>query len=327
MKVGSLVYCTDQGLGILAKNLYDHGIITNPFVLLHPHRENHPEWFPGAPGTYLRRPDWQQVRRWAEAMDVLLFLETPFDWGLIPHAKDRDIRTALMVMYECTPKQLPATPDLFLCPSLLDLQYFPPEKARLVTVPTTIPWKQRTSAQLFIHNAGHGGLKGRNGTRELLEAWKFVESDARLLVRSQIPIGDYIPDSRVRVEVGTFPQRMLYKEGDVFIFPEKFNGLSLPLQEAHAAGMLIMCMNRYPMNQWLPNEPLIPVRGFETNSISHRMMEFEEAIVDPIDIAASVDHWYGQDITSFSQQGKAWSEQNSWETWKPRYLELLRGDR
>jgi hypothetical protein len=33
MKVGSLVYATDSGLGILAKSFYDNGIITRSMVV------------------------------------------------------------------------------------------------------------------------------------------------------------------------------------------------------------------------------------------------------------------------------------------------------
>ena len=40
----------------------------------------------------------------------------------------------------------------------------------------------------------------------------------------------------------------------MFVFPEKFNGLSLPLQEARAAGMLVLATDRFPMNTWLPRE-------------------------------------------------------------------------
>ena len=45
-KIGSIVYATDQGLGYMAKDFYDHGLIDE--VLVHPHtkRDNHFDWYP-----------------------------------------------------------------------------------------------------------------------------------------------------------------------------------------------------------------------------------------------------------------------------------------
>ncbi len=115
----------------------------------------------------------------------------------------------------------------------------------------------------------------------------------------------------------------LYSTGDVFIFPEKFNGLSLPLQEACAAGMLVMATDRFPMNTWLPNDPLIPIRGERIIQISGRLRAFKEAMIDPKDIAATIDRWYGEDISSFSESGREWAMRNSWQVLGPKYKELL----
>jgi hypothetical protein len=53
-------------------------------------------------------------------------------------------------------------------------------------------------------------------------------------------------------------------------------------------------------------------------------MEFEESMFDPLDIADCIDHWYGKDITEFSQMGRRWAEKNTWEELKPSYMGLLR---
>jgi glycosyltransferase involved in cell wall biosynthesis len=197
-------------------------------------------------------------------------------------------------------------------------------------IPVDVPWRQRTRAEVFVHNAGHGGLKGRNGTAELLEALPLVKSPVKLILRSQDRMPVQAHEGRVRmgnVEVfassGTLEEKWLYDAGDVFLFPEKFNGLSLPLQEARAAGMLVMCGDRFPMSEWLPREPLIPVAGYRKNRIGPPYHEFSEAVFDPKDIAATIDRWYGRDITEYSASGKAWAESMSWAKLRPRYLEVL----
>lgn len=380
MNVGSIVYATDQGLGILAKSFYDHGIITDVIVVRHGRHPTHDEWYPGA-HQVANLKDWRQQQAmagWCEGMDVMLFLETPFVWELIDHCRSKGVKTVLMPMFECEPTTLPACPDLVLCPSLLDLRYYswyvgsnPIVAGQMLTrkdglksvflpVPVEYPWRQRTRAEVFVHNAGHGGLKGRNGTAELIEAMRHVKSGARLTLRAQESSRQYwaagqlrdanntpvnLPDN-IDLKIGTFPYEQLFAEGDVFVFPETFNGLSLPLQEARAAGMLVMCGDRFPMNTWLPTKvetpdrynpfggfprltetmsPLIPVEGYVKSRIGPPYNEFDEAVFSPKTIAAKIDEWYVRDITEYSQQGREWAEENSWEVLGPKYKAVLEG--
>ena len=333
LKVGSIVYATYQGLGVLAKSFYDNGVVTKVTVLEHRSRETHWNWYPDSPNITNINQIYQkrQIKEFCRSCDVMLFFETPFDWELIKYCQAIGVKTFLMTMYECTPAKLPACPDYYICPSLLDIKYFPKENSIFIPVPVDMPWKLRTKAEVFVHNAGHGGLKGRNGTAELIEALKYVKSPAKFIIRSQDrnpslleTMVNNLPDyCKLTVDTGSVPFEELYSEGDVFVFPEKFNGLSLPLQEAHASGMLVMATNRFPMSSWLPNEPLIPSSGSRRESVSSRCMVFDEAIIDPVDIAETIDSWYGRDISHYSQAGKQWAKDNSWERLKPIYMEYL----
>lgn len=186
-----------------------------------------------------------------------------------------------------------------------------------VPTPENVKWRLRTKAEVFICNAGNGGLGGRNGTKELLEAMKWVKSPIKLIVRSQVKIDAY-NDPRIEYRIGTFDD--IWSEGDVFVFPEKFNGLSLPLQEACASGMLVMCGDRFPMNTWLPKEPLIPVKSYKKERIA---VEFDSAVIDPRDIAKTIDEWYNKDITEYSLKGREYNINNSWKTLKERYIEVM----
>lgn len=301
---GSIVLATEQGLGYLAKAFYDNGILD--MVCIHPHssRHNHYEWYP----TNVTEQEL------LEKCDVLIFFETCFNWKILVKAREKGIKTILIPMYECTPNPLPYQPDEIWAPSLLDKDYYP--NSKLIQIPVNIEWKLRKKARLFVHNAGNGGLGGRNGTKELIEAFRWVTSDARLLIRSQIPIK--CDDQRIEVKTGTFDD--IWSEGDVFIFPEKFNGLSLPLQEAFASGMAVMCGARYPMTEWLPQQMMFPVKNYKKERIA---VEFKCAEYDPKDIAEMIDEWYDKDITAFSVAGKKWGSQNSWKQLKEKYRELI----
>ena len=122
MRIGSLVFTTYQGLGILAKSFFDNGIVTDVMTVHHGRREEHPEWYPEA----YRITDLHSavqthaMQQFCKSMDAMLFFESPFNWSLLSFCRDNGVRTALMPMYECMPKTLPDEPDLFLCPSQLD---------------------------------------------------------------------------------------------------------------------------------------------------------------------------------------------------------------
>jgi hypothetical protein len=365
LKIGSLVFATEQGLGVLARQFYDAGILTSVMIVRHGRRETHLDWYPASTGVIgdLRSGvSLDRMREYCRQQDVMLFFETPFEWSLITYCREHGVKVVLMPMYECMPEVLPQFPDVFFCPSLLDFQYYQDHTSRQpdsiepfrryyadkggaayftpIPVPgglEKIDWKQRKTAEVFVHNAGHGGLRGRNGTRELLDALQYVTVPARVILRSQEELfrskqeaAGYLSSWRrgaaeVSVRVGTVPYAELYADGDVFVFPEKFNGLSLPLQEARAAGMLIMCGNRFPMNTWLPKEPLIPVAGYRKARVAGRCLEFEEALFEPRQIAQTINEWYGKDISEYSLSGKQWAEENSWEVLGPKYRTLLEG--
>lgn len=308
-KVGAVVLATAQGLGYLAKDFYDNGLINKVYIHEHTSRTNHREW-------YARQSIVSSPEVLLEECDSIVFFEEVWDWKIIPKAREKGIKTILMVDYECTRNPLPYYPDVIWSPSLLDQKYYPESVFITVPVPNHIKWKLRSKARLFVHNAGNGGLGGRNGTRELIEAFKYVKSDARLLIRSQIPLECNNP--KIEVRIGTFDD--IWSEGDVFIFPEKFNGLSLPLQEAYASGMLVMCGDRFPMNTWLPKEPLIPVKEYRKLKMA---VELDYAVINSLDIANKIDEWYDRDIKSFSLKGKEWGEKNSWKNLKETYKTLF----
>lgn len=304
--VGAVVLATKQGLGYLAGDFARH-VIDKVYVYPHTTRENHYDWFPN------------RVSKIDDLLDCksILMFETPLDWTIIPKARQKNIKTILMPMYECTPYPPPYVPDIFITPSDLDQQYYPQGIRLNVPVPDEITWKLREKAQVFVHNAGNGGLGGRNGTRQLIEAMQYVKAPIKLIIRSQVPIKQ-INDPRIEYRIGTFDD--IWSEGDVFVFPEKFNGLSLPMQEAFASGMLVMGGDRFPINTWLPKEPLIPVEKYTNEQL---MTKFQSANYTPQTIAKTIDEWYNKDITNYSLLGKKFKEENSWKNLKEKYEEVL----
>ena len=302
---GAVVFAVESGLGRQAKQFYDHGIFDIALIQKHSSYIEHPEWYPN------RVDNFEQL---LNKCTEIWFFETPFDWKYIIRARERGVKTVLVAMYECTNSPLPYFPDVILGGSVLETEFFGAKHIN-VPVPDEIAWKERKKALTFVHNAGHGGLHGRNGTKELLKAMEYVKSPIKLIIRSQFDNFNS-NDPRVEIRVGDFPDETLFSEGDVFVYPDKFGGSCLPLQEAFASGMVIMASNRHPSNLWLPNEPLIPIKGYQKLKIYR---EFDAAIVDPVDIANTIDGWYDKDISKFSKLGKEWGVLNSWANLKKEY--------
>ena len=306
MSKGIVCYATEQGLGRQAKSFFDNGLVQEVFVWPHSSYTNHYEWYENRCKTYDELLD---------KVTEVWFLETPFDWGFVLRARERGIKTVLFLMYECS--NLQYKPDVLVGGSIMEKIHYGDEvKVINVPVPKEVKWRLREKALVFVHNAGHGGLGGRNGTQELIDAMKFVESPIKLIIRTQTDKFK-CDDPRVEIRVGDFPYETLFEEGDVFIYPDKFGGSCLPVQEAFASGMMVMASDRMPLNTWLPKQPLIPIKGYTKERIAEKT--FDSAIVDPKDIAFNIDLFWDMPIEQFSLMGKEWGEQNSWEKLKPEY--------
>lgn len=325
MLVGTICYNTSQGIAHLARDFHYHGVIQRVFVAPHPHykgdRDRYPEF-------YVK----QQTSDFLDGLDILWLFETGLDWDVVKEAVRRGIKIVVMSMYEYSPWPFPVPVSLFLCPSLLDLDIYArnPQHAPCLYLPVPVdkPWHLREKALTFVHNAGHGQFEYAKGTPELIAAMEYVKSPINLLIRGQ-PDDSKIPrlfnrhrgNPRITFSMKNHEESELYETGDVFINAERYNGLSLPLQEAYASGMLVMTTDRYPANTWLPRAPLIPVEKYEK---CHIAITFDRAVISPRTIAARIDAFYKTDISHLSQEGLKWAQEHSWDKIKPLYLQALR---
>lgn len=331
MRVGTVAFCTHQGISHLARDFFRAGVISRVMPVRHRAYGNHLEEFYPDPMT---RYGMDQVDAFLTGLDALLLFETDLskDWMVSRLAKQRGIKVCLVVMYEYSQFPPPVKPDLVICPSALDLDYWGDHYDCVqLTVPVNQLWQLRERALTFVHNAGHGQHEYAKGTLEVIAAMDLVRSPVVLKIRAQLDdrkmsdlYAKHRNHPRLDWEVGDLPAHQLYAYGDVFVNAEQFNGLSLPLQEAWASGMVVMTSDRYPASTWLPPEPLIPVKEYVKYRIPGGSgITFDRAVIEPKDIALAIDGIYGSDISRLSLEGKAWAEANSWEQLKPRWVSAL----
>lgn len=337
-EVGVIGWASTQGIAHIARDLVMQNVAHRVLLVRHPMYANDPARY--VPGISFSPGNWQEF---VEGLDVLVVVEAYLGQGhVVKEAARRGVKVVVIPMYEYSPNPFPEHTDLYLCLSGHDWKHY--DGHPRVTMPWPVdthrfPWRQRERASTWVHNMGHAQWQYGKGTPELLEAWDILWRRGhtwRLTIRGQAEDrkvdqlfkqkGWGRPGARgVDWEVGAaIPQEDLYSRHDAFVFVEKYNGLSLPIQEAFASGMLIMTTYRRNdgvlAHPWLPDAPLVPVRGYEKVSIAR---EFERAIIDPTDVADMVERWYGQDITALSQKGRDWAQLNSWDTLRQPWQDLM----
>ena len=319
-RLGILGFASNSGLGTLSREFHDH--LKPARTLLVPTKYSEfSERFPDA-----RRGMTKENIEWLlEGIDVLLTFETPGGfWELYQMAHKRGVKTVLMPMYECMPLPIPVLPDMILCPSKLDYKIFRREmkdKCRVEHLPVPVnrkrvEFRQRLIAKIFEHHAGHGGLLGRNGTYELLAAVPMLKSDAKIIIYSQRALDFQHP--KVEIRVGNFKEYWdIWGHGDVFVFPHKFDGLSLPIQEALSSGMPILSTGMEPFMEMLPYEWMIQSDEQTQMRVFQRMIDV--SIVAPPRIAEMIDGWYDRDIREDSLKADRIAAALDWKVLKGRY--------
>lgn len=266
-----------------------------------------------------------------EEIDILIFFETPYDWNIVIQAHLKGVKTVFMPMDEWLDKSRDELRyvDLFLCPSkrtLENLKNWPGEKIPIDSeVPvdlTKFTPRVIEKAEVFIHNAGHGGIGNRNSTLELLEAIPMVESDVRFIINSQYPL-PLINDRRVTVNIANFANYWdMYNEGDVYILLGKYGVAYLGIQEAAASGMPIIFSDTEPFNEYLSRDLLVAPSGYREKALVGGQREKIYSF-DPKTIAEKIDQVAAMKLNEYSMKNLKIAESWSWSVWGPRYKFLF----
>lgn len=329
-QIGLIVRCDDGGLGSLSRDFYKYLEPVKTLVIIGGYN-NHPERFNGIIAGYQSGhhynpiPTLKQIDEFLDGLDTILTFETPYNWNLFSLAKQKGIKTILMPMFEWTPDPLPVEPDLILCPSKLEYDLYEGNKIYLpVPIDRELhPFKLRTCAETFVFNNGHGGTLNRNSAREMIEAISRTTIDVKFIVRSQVDLPDKINDHRITYQFGDVPKEDLFKDGDILLFPHKFDGLSLPIQEAMSSGLPVISTDIYPHNTYLPKELLFEPDGYGKARMGERYREFQRAFISPRILAEKIDSFANQDVTELSKKMNEIAETMSWDNLKDKYLEIL----
>lgn len=327
MRIGLIARASNTGLGTLSYEFARHLkpakvlIITNGVEKTFPERYSESEVKRAIQPFFIHPAEMEWL---TEGVDLILSFETFYTWSIISIARRKGVKTVLVTMAELFPETVPIYPDLFICPSKLDMDIVPDPKVFL-PIPVAIDrlhWVKRYRADRFIHSASHGGISGRKGTGLLIEAMKHVKKDIKLTIYTWQ--GFEAGDPRIDVQVVNFKNYwQLWREGDVLIYPQGANGICLPIVEAMSCGLGVITTDIYPFNEYMPKELLFKPDAYTKRRFGGNLKEVNDPVMSPEVLAAKIDEVAGSDISEYSEYGRQWREENSWDVLLPRYIETF----
>lgn len=323
MSLAGIFRCDNSGLGTLSWEFFKHLDFAKALIVKNGVYRAFPERFPGGRFVHKDRIKKEDIDWLTSGVTSLLAFETPYEYEIFRTAHRKGVQTFLIPMYECYLDRPTVQPSMHICPSALDFDVVGGHKIHL-PVPVNrkvLKYRPRQTAKVFLHNAGHGGISGRNGTGELLAAILMIKSDVKIIINTQKPINYSHP--KVEIRVGNFLNYWdLWRDGDVFVFPHKFDGLSLPVQEALSVGMPVLSTDMYPFNTWLPKDWMIPTD--EVIKAKPALREIDYHIVKPEAIANKIDEMANRSIVRDSGIANELASKISWDELLPKYKAILK---
>jgi glycosyltransferase involved in cell wall biosynthesis len=274
-KLGLIAYANDGGLGAqtrrLAQMLKPERVLVIDSSQFSKNKAQHFEWYEDyesfiVPGF----PNNRQVKSFLQNLTHVFTVENLYNPGIAFWGKEQGIKVYCQVNYEfCDNLLYPwlPEPDVWLMPShwkkdeMTELfgkdrvKYLPPpifpeefSRAREINL-------KRKGKRRFLHIIGTAAMHDRNGTLDLIDSIKHTTSDFELVIRTQHPISmdAFLDDPRVKYEMGNLKDNQdLYEDFDVMIFPRRWGGLALTVNEGMMAGLPVITSDVEPQRSWLP---------------------------------------------------------------------------
>jgi len=276
--------------------------------------------------------------RFLTGLNQVITCECPYNYNLYARANRMGIRTYAQQNYEFDDlfvnQSLPA-PYMALVPSYWHLEDFRALYQRSVYLPPPTFAEDFASAReenlrpigrrRFLHSVGKEAAHDRNGSLVVIESLKHTTADFDLVLKAQPPYVLTCDDPRVTLDLSSpEDQADLYKGYTGLLYPRRYGGLALPMQEALMSALPVIMPNINPNDQALPADWLVPATT--TNSfIARTKIPIYDA--DPVALAAKIDEFCAMtDEELAAAKARAFQigvDNYSADVLRPRYLKLL----
>lgn len=346
MRIGLIARMDSIGLGTQTWELFRH---LNPEKTLIVNSEKcngnkqYPERFQGRGVKQARTVPFrvdvkkESILEFCHNLDVIITCETPYNYYLFDLAKRRRCKTVLQFNWEFLDyldRPFLAKPDCLASPSYWHLQEAQERfGAKHLPVPVNrkvLPFTKKTRFKEFLHLAGIRVDHDRNGTEQtILAASQVPEINLTVKVQNEGWAAQWQKDfnfPNVKI-IGRNIENYYdnYTGYDALIFPRKYGGLCLPMQEALSCGMPVIMTNCSPNDEMLPPEWLVesevngtfPSRGYAIEINTAKI----DNLADKIKWLAGLNE---ADAAKESEHADYLASELSWDIWKDKYIEFFK---
>jgi hypothetical protein len=267
----------------------------------------------------------EQVRDWWKDLDVVISVETLYDWRIAEWGRSDGVKTIVHgnpEFYVSTKIQ----PDHWWWPTSWRTDVIP--AGPIIPVPVSTPVNRAadpySGSIRLVHIVGNKAMGDRNGTALVQEGAEHCRFDVEISSYSQAgPVG-----APQRLGLTQFydlkpveDRWTMYDGQHALILPRRYGGLCLPALEAMSSGLAVIMTDCSPNMDW----PIIPLE-----SEPSRHLQMQCGIVETFDARANnvgsiMNHLYinRQILADAQEKAWDWAQENTWEKLAPMYFAQL----
>lgn len=348
MRIGLIARADNSGLGMQTHEFYLHMRPHKTLVVDmsgHNGNKQYPERYPTRAMWSNGLPTKGDIDEFLVDIDVVFVAEAPYNYYLYQRARELGVKTAVQYNYEFFDwfkyPDFP-TPDLLIAPSRWNydiVEAWAVErgiKHVYLHCPVNrikLPYREVSSFKTFLHVAGRAAAHDRNGTMTVIDAAKFITSDAKIVVHFQGQQGvghqvthtieDYLAKTdsdKLTITQNEYDNYQdVYRQGDILLLPRRYGGNCLPMNEALSVGMPVIMPEISPNTEFLEKTWLTP---------AHKIGEFEpRTVIDiyetsPVNLAAKIDEFANmppEQANAHNQIADALAANIDWSAMQPQY--------
>ena len=355
MRLGLIARADNSGLGMQTWEFYRHMKPYKTMVVDISHLNGNPVFLERYPDATVIKgfPTNADIDQFLQDLDVLFVAEAPYNYYLYERARQVGVKTAVQYNYEFfdwfANPHFPK-PDMLIAPSKWhydDIEAWCQQHGVqhvYLHCPVNrdeLKHREIPLARTFLHVAGRAAAHDRNGTKTVIEASGWLQTDAKIVVHFQgeqglahqttMTTADYEAFAR---EAGD-PRKLeivkrefvnyadVYAMGDVLLLPRRYGGNCLPLNEALAVGMPVIMTDVSPNRGFLPADWLVPAELVGQFTPRTKVDIYG---ANPRDLARKIDAFYEMTEDQFTRHAmtaNVIAEGISWENMAPEYGRVL----
>jgi len=325
-KIGMIGYLCNTGLGCQIQDYKKNLPIDSHYVIPHPNIGIDEDKLDDRCVVGIPVDDW------LKSIDVLVTIESAFIDDVFTKAKSFGVRVVLVVNADWFSPDLEnwwKNVDVFICPNLytkkkvMSLGY-----KNLVYIPASVDteyfeFRPRRKVETFLFNNGWGGVRARKGLNEVVTV--FMGNDLPLVLNSQSHIDVRLP--KVKLVIKNYSEQIeIYRYGDLYLAPSKWEGHGIHILEAMACGLPVLTTGSPPMNEYVDKDDYC-IRVKKVQKVKSWRMDTVESVINIDDFRDRVIRFYGRNVERDSLYFRERVEKYySYRANKDMFVKVFRGD-